>query len=496
MKSLRRGVRARPCVRVLSLALVVVFCSTCSGGAETTGQADSAPLDGVSPDTELPKQPDVHAELLTDTPGTDLPSTDHGADDAGDDDGHDAVTSDSAEASDLITELDAADATDTAPGPCQSADECPAGQGCRDPGEYGVCEPCRVADECRPGEACDALGVCGPCSDDDAPACSGMLCVDDACAPCTPGLHDANCVAGYGEGAFCAEGGRCTRSCTATVDCLPIGALCDTVDNTCVLCDSSEHCVAGGYALGTPCIAGVCVEASCDLDADCVAKLPERPICGSDRHCRACGTDSECLSALGELAICTQGGTCAPGVCGGLAGSICAGGNAGLVCKDYHCVPCVDPDDDALCRAQVGDSFACISGICVKDGVHGQPACDPYGTVYAPPLCVACSFVAAPDSACVTAYNEPRLCQGDVCVPGECRLPSECEAPGSLCTNLFCTSCAEAGDAADAHDAACREGYGDAAYICEAGACALGCSAAADCGRRAGRGSVSGASVV
>ena len=77
---------------------------------------------------------------------------------------------------------------------CTTAEDCPAGQGCRT--AEGECGPCRVASECRDGEAC-IDGVCGGCQ--SSPDCDGLLCTGGECIPCQSPADDQRCRDEYGD---------------------------------------------------------------------------------------------------------------------------------------------------------------------------------------------------------------------------------------------------------------------------------------------------------
>ena len=67
-------------LRPLFLALLFLVFGACSANDTTTGQPDLARLDGFSPGTELPSQPEARVDFVADAPPLDLPTTDLGAD--------------------------------------------------------------------------------------------------------------------------------------------------------------------------------------------------------------------------------------------------------------------------------------------------------------------------------------------------------------------------------------------------------------------------------
>ena len=324
-------------------------------------------------------------------------------------------------------------------GPCSSADECRTSEACREPGEWGECGACRVADECRAGQACGEDGICGPCGAEDA-SCSGLLCKDAECVACEPAVDDAACAELEGEGFFCNESGRCTTSCVDLFDCLVVGRVCDETSNTCLPCQGPDACEEAGYGLGTPCVAGVCVETSCTTSAECSATFPERPICGADATCRPCATHDECSAVLDLPGVCQVTGRCTAGTCGGFDDLPCAGDDAGKVCLDSTCAACANgPEalvDDCLAHGYEA-GVLCVEGLCATAECNEVQGCEAprYCSEYA---CVECNDdETCPASKPICDANVCRPCAqgecgaGRVCVSGEC-LDGDCWLEGQV----------------------------------------------------------------
>ncbi|MBN2361574.1 MAG: DUF1566 domain-containing protein [Deltaproteobacteria bacterium] len=238
---------------------------------------------------------------------------------------------------------------------CQTADDCPAGQGCR-PAE-GECAPCRVAGECRSGEACDD-GVCGNCT--IATQCDGLLCNSNGvCVACQPGTDDAACAAAYSDAEFrCNSDGTCgPHTCTSTADCQIERQICSP-QGRCVACEFASDCLAAGYPAGTLCVDDQCKGADCITSADC---LTDKPICGSDSRCRGCQTPLECTLALQVEAVCeTATGLCHTGNCSP-NNTACGTPTQDQVCVDYVCTPC---NGTPQCQTVFGAGFLCLAGHC------------------------------------------------------------------------------------------------------------------------------------
>ena len=349
-------------------------------------------------------------------------------------------------------------------GPCDAAVQCVAPLGCR--AAIGECAACRVASECRAGEAC-ADGVCGPCV--DASACDGLLCVDAACTPCEGAEGDALCAEQYDDAELaCGEDGACApATCTAGLDCWLSGRVC-SVEGRCAPCADTYECLeagSGGYAAGTVCVDGVCVEGDCLGSGDCP---PERPICGAGARCRPCQSHAECLARedVAEGFVCEQAtGRCLAGDC--YPAETACGDAAAQVCgDDYRCRACAD---DGECRVSLSaDAAVCDGGAC-RLGCEDALGCTAGLVCGADHLCRGCEG----DEECAAAYGAGRLCLDALCVAAECRTGADCAGGQRVCDANVCRACENDGE--------CGAGR-----VCGAGFCVEGdCwPVAAACGPR------------
>jgi hypothetical protein len=377
---------------------------------------------------------------------------------------------------------------------CQSADQCAVGLGCRT--ATGECTACRTAMECRQGEAC-VEGACGPCV--EGPECDGGLCNQDGdCVACMEGQDDGLCATQYDNEDFtCQDTGACGPTvCTAADQCHLIRQVCDLGEGICVPCRDNFDClddttgIEGGYPLGTQCIEGVCVsDAPCESSTDC---LSDRPICDeTDHQCRTCHTPTECVDRAavdasweGEDWLCADGGFCVAGNClaAGDCASITGEGVDGICVTEGEngnvCRACVDGTEDALCRAEYGlEGLLCMSGGCTECECRDQAMCAGQNKICVGCECVSCSSQNDPDASCQTAYDdEDYLCEGDICIPGDCHGQPDCTDSGLICNTHWCVACE--GESADAQ---CVSAYGSN-YICHNGVCVENiCSTNSDC---------------
>ncbi len=290
--------------------------------------------------------------------------------------------------------------------PCDAAADCPP--------ELPVCEEGRCAPlpnqcdpACRAGESCvQRQCVPGPCGS-QASCAEGLLCLHDACSPCTA---DGQCGEGRhcdlsagAEAARCRDGRRgrlcapcqeavegelgcgvdlvcsyntpgCRPACSDTSDCDPFGygntycdnGACITNYNSCAgyECYDDDFC-----DFGELCEVGYCREAQrCEADADCAA----------DRRCRGglCALRDACAPSYGDR--CGGGDLCVGGVCEPPAGGFwftCSACNSDLdcgaqeVCSSYansypSCVRLCD--DDSHCGGdEYCDHLSEYESICV-----------------------------------------------------------------------------------------------------------------------------------
>ena len=355
-------------------------------------------------------------------------------------------------------------------GPCAAATDCLEGEGCRL--ATGACGPCRVASECPAGQSCRD-GVCAPCS--AGPDCHGGLCVEGVCRDCTPEEDDAACAEQYGDAEVrCRQRGICEPdTCSGGLDCWLLGRVCSP-EGRCVDCGDTRSCLAaesGGYAAGTVCVEGVCLEGDCREHVDCTQ---DRPVCGEDSRCRGCQDHGECLERDGveRDRICEPlTGRCLAGDCYPAAGPC---GEAGeRVCGEgYRCADC---DADAQCRLTLASAVAvCAGGACAlgcrdATGCGGDMVCGPDSR------CRGC----VGDAECTAGYGAGHLCVGERCVVGECRGDGDCDGGQRLCERNRCRACEahwECGDGRLCDDGVCLQGecVADADCVDLEAACVVG----------------------
>lgn len=382
-------------------------------------------------------------------------------------------------------------------GPCEENGDCAEGLVCRK-GEHS-CVGCRVAGECDQGLACVA-GLCGSCQ--AGPDCGGRLCdpVTGQCVDCEPGVSgDQACADQYGdEGLFCRlepSGAYCTRSCVAGSDCTSVQGVCK--DGTCEGCVADQECVSegtGGYPALTRCIAGRCVHAGCASDKECYQTAPHLPVCDAKTHtCRPCMKAHECDKVVkergeGQGGVCLASGACAPGDCGSVIPEEngCPAPETGKVCRGNQCGECAGPVDDLECQKQYASGYVCVGGRCVPG--CALPSYNAMGQVCGPDHrwrdC-------ASDNECVASYFDLNKVCDPVVVGGvESMRCTDGLAPGKPCygegpwvvgQDHRCHPCDEVVTTPGARDSACKTAYGSPYYVCEKGACVLGCIPGSRC---------------
>ena len=171
---------------------------------------------------------------------------------------------------DLDIDTDADTDTDTDTVNCTKASDCPDGLSCH--AAEGECGPCRVASECRMGESCND-GTCGDCL--TSTECGGLLCDQGLCRSCVAPADDIRCRSDFEESDFsCQVDGSCgPDTCTNGVECQLTKRVCSE-SGRCIECGHAQDCLDpeyGGYAQGTLCIGGACVEANCAESSACPA---------------------------------------------------------------------------------------------------------------------------------------------------------------------------------------------------------------------------------
>ncbi len=345
--------------------------------------------------------------------------------------------------------------TDGICGECATADECAAGLACR--AADGECAPCRIADECREGEGCRA-GECGPC--EEGPDCSGGLCnaagdAEGVCSPCEAGEEgNGLCAEQYGDEIFvCQQSGHCSpTSCTDGTTCRPLKLVCGE-DGICVPCETDVDCQTAAYESTVTCVEvaegkGYCVEEGCtsneDGSNDCSS---ERPICDDETlTCHTCDdrAKDECTDVLGVEAVCTDNGRCVQGECYP-AGAACGEDGDGDSLGDHVCADegeggfkCKECAAAAECVASLGvDHAVCAKGACTEgcisiDNCETGQVCDSTNR-----RCRPCTD----NTDCADDYGT-YLCVDGLCQDVACNDEKACEG-GLLCLDNACVDCAE-----------------------------------------------------
>jgi hypothetical protein len=265
-------------------------------------------------------------------------------------------------------------------------------------------------------------------------------------------------AAGAGGGA--AGAGGTTFTCTNGAACaLPNSVRGICASNACVACSINAACAAA-YTADPICVSGNCV--ACGVAADCTPGQ----ICAS-ATCGICATDGDCVSGYGAHHLC-QSGSCVAGDCRAKGG--CA--TTGLICNTtaLTCGTCAADGD---CTTEYGADHICSGGVCISGTCHdsstctGGKICDPTSHE-----CGACPN----DAAC---KNDPKvpaanhICQGNVCVAGNCRAAADCNNTAQICSGFLCGMCSNNTD--------CSGAYGTG-HVCVSGACISGaCATSADC---------------
>ncbi len=421
-------------------------------GSDAAVVSDAAGIDAVGTDATGIDAAGTDA-TGADAAGTDAAGTDAAGTDAA---GTDAAGTDAAGTDGAGSDAAQADAagSDAGPGPCQSADECPVGEGCRT--ATGDCDTCRLASECSLGEACRD-GVCTTC--EDSVECGGGICDNGTCRTCVASSDDALCQSEYGDSSFsCRDDGTCApTTCTSGTDCQIIAQVC-SLQGICVDCTATSECLddlRGRYGSGTLCVDGSCVEANC---ADSTGCPEDRPICGDNFRCRACDESQECLDAAGVSSgyVCdTEIGRCEAGDCYP-NGAPCNPPSGG-VCEDYSCRSCNNVEGATLDDCQqngYGDSVLCLDGSCITAQCNDVQVCE-FGRLCDNGICIDCN--ASDDSYCtgqgMTCNTLTESCVG-------CTDNSQCAEGQRICEDNECRDCFQG---------ECATGR-----VCAAGACLAG----------------------
>jgi hypothetical protein len=416
---------------------------------------------------------------------------------------------------------------------CRVAGDCPEGLGCVQTEQGARCAACLAGPDCS-GRVCDQ-GVCTDCT-----AAAGIACDDQGQYPdqavvfCDPGTGhchfscvitaecakvNAVCDQGkcrpcdeaapadcheYGEQVLCVAGACAANNCLIHTDCeSPALPICDPALRHCRGCVDHAECTDRAHILD-PAASAVCTDQSTCAPGDC---YPADEACGQDDAqvchqkdgqagkeywCEACAGDPECKASLGlDHAIC-DGQQCQAGC---QTKATC---EAGQICRDNHCLPCASNADcageygDWLCVDQLcqdkqcndekpcADGRICDSNTCVECTPADHSACDLQSLLCVGNACVACSSQSSPDAACVAGYGAGYLCEGSLCLQGDCHGQADCTGAnaGKVCSNHFCTACLSIGTTTAEHDQGCAGTFGFA-FICDTNGagCVPGCVA-------------------
>lgn len=367
---------------------------------------------------------------------------------------------------------------------CQAPDECRA----REQSEGYVCELatglCRAGDCFPVGAACGAAGdlvcgadfVCGACVNDAAcrsaadiehaicdsgrctPGClppsldaEGRLCGDDFRPRDCEGDGDCALASGYEH--WVCEGGRCAEGCTPPGAVTSNGGLCGA-DYRATACDDDAQCAVAAGASDWICEAGTCLAGCPRPSLD-----PGGRVCGDDQRYRDCQGDAECAQASGyEHAVC-ESGRCTEG-----CRPIGALDPDGRICGTNHRFEgCTD---DGPCAAGASNAqWICTEGLCTVG--CAVPGLDPEGRVCGDDHRFR-DCGEDPECAAAAGGTESYICTDGRCAVG-CAPVGSLLPQGAVCG-------ADHRPRACAEDAECSAGTGDAAWVCDDGACRAGCS--------------------
>ena len=159
----------------------------------------------------------------------------------------------------------------------------------------------------------------------------------------------------------------------------------------------------------------------------------------------------------------------------GAPGDCTAGGT---VCNTatLFCGAC---SGDAACASEYGSGHICNGGVCITGNCHATstPACTNVGQIcnLGTHACQACSAGAAGDAQCADTanYGANHICQNGACINGNCHVAADCNNSQQICTGNTCGTCTTTTQ--------CTDAYG-ANHVCSGGNCVSGnCNTSADC---------------
>ncbi len=314
------------------------------------------------------------------------------------------------------------------------------------------CVPTRV--QCPAGTACED-GLCAPdpsgftCDFEGQSCAQPPRCDGDAqvVVQCAFGADDRLACAATQRA--CRDGETCREGrCTPDGACFAEGQTCGEArcvggDAVRFVCDADLRCRPRSASCtgGRTCLRGACVEAACEVAADC-----GRPVCEDIRFF----SDPRCFDGVCSTTSdpCPDGTVCQGGRCGPLQvveqcrieGEPCGSGSCDFdVAVGFTCQRDA-PDGPLECRetrAPCARGQTCRDGFCVLDDGFCINDEDPCGD----DICVG-------DTAVRFECDDDRRCQpfADPCAPdelcrgGRCRSPGfgECPAAGARCQVDFC----------------------------------------------------------
>ncbi len=353
----------------------------------------------------------------------------------------------------------AAGAGGSAAGTGGAAPACVTDQPCALPGNVkGVCgnnscTACSADSACQ--TAYDATYICvnadcvvGNCHQNSN--CSGKICntTSHLCESCTTGTAgDQACATAFGSGHICQNGTCITGTCHNNADCGTGGQICNAASQ-CVSCGSDDAACVASYGNGYICAGGSCVTGTCHTGAQCTGGKA----CNASHVCANCADDVECMASYGAGHICSSTNVCITGNCH--TNAQCSNGQ---VCLGNSCADCAND-------GQCGSGQVCLpTGKCTTGNCHDATNCTSNLGVCLNNSCAVCTT----DGQCVSGYGINHICEGGMCVAGNCRAVGDCQPTNQICNTgaKSCQNCAT--------DVQCTTEYGPT-HICLSGVCVAG----------------------